>query len=262
MKKLLCIALILTMLGMIMASFSASAETCDEDDVLIVTANGKNLARIKVGTEFLFRVGLNAGSEKIMNGQIKMNYDTKYLSFEPFEGDNDDIESYSFPASLCRSNLICYVDTPGKINYNFSRIKGVAVFNDTSLLFSRFRFKAAASGTTDITYVIQYMKDVNEQEIFSKGTPVTAVPAKTALTIEPSAGCIGDADGDRLVTVMDVTAMQRCAAGADVGCDPASADLTDDGVVSLKDAVVMRRYLAGFPVSSPIGTGLYASEMQ
>ena len=277
MKKILCIALALMMLAAVtIACVPAGAEDVDlaqtgDSDVLIVTANGTNPTEVKVGNEFVLFVGLYAGEEKILDGQTHMEYDTEYLSFDPYEvtisyEDNGEIveytgmEYYSFPAKIRDASLVHNYNTPGIINYNFTKASGIKAINDPTKLFARFRFKAVAPGTTDILHDIQYMVDCNEQHIYYKGVALETVNPYMVFTIEPSEGCAGDADGDYDVNILDATYMQRIAAGVDLPSDLKTADVTGDNAVSLKDAVALRKYLAGKPDDNGIGNWLFASE--
>lgn len=266
-KKLLCIALTLILTAMItIAAVPASAQIAPTGTgVLVVTVNGSNPVEVAVGNEFILNVGLNAGSSKILNGQVHMEYDENRLAFDPHEAYSDAfedelVEGYCFPNSINNANIVMNYEVPGIINYNFTKAKGVAIFNDTSKHFSRFRFKATAAGTADIVYLIQYMTNVDEQVLYYKSTPSETLNPYTAITVEPSNGHIGDADGDYDVTILDATFMQRAVAGVNLTYSLTTADVTNDSRVSLKDAVTVRKFLAGKPVNSSIGEWIFASE--
>ena len=56
----------------------------------------------------------------------------------------------------------------------------------------------------------------------------------------------GDANGDKSVNLLDVTAVSRSLAGGwNVTIDEDNADVNGDKHVDLKDVVLLRRYLAG-----------------
>ena len=257
-KKLLCLILAL-MLVALSATVAVSAAS-DGEDVLVVTVNGANPMRIDVGNEFIVRVGLYAGSSKIINGQCRVSYDSDYLSYVPVMGVREDEESYCFPGSICNSGIVMNSALNGTILYNFSRITGVAAFDDADKLFARFRFKAEAPGTVDITHLIEYMKDLGDHKIYYGCAPDPAIAPYTATTIEPSLGCVGDIDGDYSVTLLDATMMQRIAAGERIALDLGFSDVTGDGAVTLRDAMVIRRYLAGDMTLAEVGKHLYRSE--
>lgn len=91
---------------------------------------------------------------------------------------------------------------------------------------------------------------------------VMAASADTATTA--SGYICGDADGDEVVTIYDVTRIQQVL--ADIVRDA-------DGMISLRgdvnqngldiiDASMIQRYLAELNVSAPIGTRIGASEKQ
>lgn len=270
MKKLLCLALTLIMIAALtVAAVPAGAESASGDDVLIVTANGENATEVKVGNEFILRVGLNAGETKILNGQVHMEYDSDLVSFVPHmitvvdedgELSDPEVELYSFPTSIYNSGIVLNYSDLGVINYNFTRAQGVSVFNNTDKLFARFRFKATAAGTTDISHIIQYMINTDEERIYYQSKALAPINPYTVITIEPSDGCVGDADGDLDVTILDATYMQRSAAGVSQSCDLTTADVTGDKKVSLKDVIAVRKYLAGKSTGYDVGKWLFASE--
>lgn len=264
MKKLLCVALSLLMIVMA-AAISVPASAADTaPDTLTVTVNGANPVDVKVGNEFLVFVGLYAGETKILDGQVHMNFDPEVISFMPYTADagedNDpDVEHYCFPASICNASLVMNYSTPGIINYNFTKANGIASFNTTTKRFARFRFKALAGGTADLQYIIQYMINTDEERIFYKNVPDPTINPYTEITVEPAIGCTGDADGDCELTVLDATFMQRVSAGMDLSYNEAYADVNGDKVVSLHDALLVRKHLAGYPVDYPVGAYQFAS---
>ena len=279
MKKLLSITLALIMLvAVALTAIPAGAEEIaptGTDNTLTVTVNGTTTANVKVGNEFIVRVGLNAGAVKIMNGQAQLLYDASHIAFDPHTVDDptfdpedadegevpdNDVIYYCYPSSIVNANIVMNYGVPNTISYNFTRATGVAVFNNTDKLFARFRFKATAPGTTDISHVIQYMINVDEQQIYYKDQPNAEINPVMAVTIEESEGCIGDIDGDGEISILDATYMQRVTAGVDLSYDVEMSDVTGDKMVSLKDVVITRRYLAGRVVDSPIGNWVFASE--
>ena len=267
MKKFLCIAISLLMLisASLISVPAAPEENAMDNGVLIVSGNGQNPTEVEVGNEFIVFIGLYAGPDRILNGQVHMEFDTNYVEFVPYELTSDDgedkgIQFYSFPSKIRNAGIVYNYDTPGVLNYNFTKASGISACNDPSKLFARFRFKATAAGTTDISHIIQYMINNKEEHIYYKDTPSETINPYMVITIEPAEGLIGDADGDHEVTIMDVTYIQRYCAGADLKCDPRFADFTGDDAVSLKDAVVLRKYLVGQPVTADIGEWVFASE--
>ena len=265
MKKLLSITLALIMLvAVAVTAIPAGAEEIaptGTDNTLTVTVNGTTAANIKVGNEFIVRVGLNAGDVKIMNGQVQLTYDSSKLTFDPYYTDEmESVEEYCFPASIVDASIVMNYGVPNIISYNFTKAQGVALFNNTDKLFARFRFKATAPGTTEINHVIQYMINVNEERIYYKNEPVAEMAPVEAVTVESAVGCIGDIDGDGEISILDATYMQRVSAGVDLSYDAEMSDVTGDKLVSLKDVVTTRRYLAGKSVDSAIGNWVFASE--
>jgi len=261
MKKLLCLVLALALMMTAVLSLTTSAYGAADGSRLVITANGQDAVSVAVGNEIVFRVGLYAGSEKILNGQAALTYDPAFLEVVQYPA-ADEMEAYSFPEEINNAGIVMNVENLGAVNYNFTKGKGgVGVFDDARRLFARFRFKVIAPGTTDITHIIQYMTDVNDVRVYYKDLPNEEVNPYTVLTIEPSYGRIGDADGDFEVTILDATMMQRAAARAVSGLKTPLADVNGDKAISLKDAVAIRKYLAGKGDNAAIGTWLFASEM-
>ena len=64
---------------------------------------------------------------------------------------------------------------------------------------------------------------------------------------------LGDVDGDGLVTVLDVTAIQKRLADLATAFDPSAADTDGDGVVTIIDATAIQRHLASLPTNKNIG---------
>lgn len=271
MKKFLSLTLVLVMLAV--AAFTAIPAGAEPDDAagntLAVYANGEYAGSVAVGNEFILRIGLYAGDVKILNGQIHMEYDSTHMSFVPYavsvvdddgELTDPEVELYSFPKSINNSGVVLNYSDVGTLNYNFTRAEGVSVFNRTDKHFARFRFKATAAGRADITHIIQYMINTNEERVYYKDQASTTINPYTLITVEPSQGCFGDADGDYDVTILDATFIQRTSAGVDLTYDLKTADITGDGRVSLKDAVAVRKYLAGKASGYDVGKWMFTSE--
>ena len=268
MKKLLCLSLALLIIAvMSFATIPASADgEAPADDILVVKVNGENATQVKVGNEFVVRVGLYAGELKILDGQVHVEYDAEKIAFDPYEVSVDingtiatGIEYYSFPAKT-RSSMVYNYSTEGVINYNFTNAYGISPFNDATKLFARFRFKALAAGEVDISHVIQYMVDSSETRVYYKSIPDATINPYMEFTIDPAEKYIGDADGDYEITIMDVTFIQGAAAGVDLTYNIGNADVTGDDQVSLKDAVALCKYLAEKPDNPDIGKWVFASE--
>ena len=65
---------------------------------------------------------------------------------------------------------------------------------------------------------------------------------------------LGDANGDGIISVADVTAIQRFISEISVeNFNEALADVNNDGKITIDDATLIQRYLAEEPVDYPIG---------
>ena len=58
----------------------------------------------------------------------------------------------------------------------------------------------------------------------------------------------GDVSGDGQVKLNDAILLRRYVAGWDVEIDENAADVNRDGQVKLNDAILLRRYVAGWDV--------------
>jgi len=73
------------------------------------------------------------------------------------------------------------------------------------------------------------------------------VPVSAARS-NPAASCVGDADNDGEVTILDATAIQRMLASLSVNSfSETAADTDGDGVITILDATVIQRWLAALP---------------
>ena len=61
----------------------------------------------------------------------------------------------------------------------------------------------------------------------------------------PALATIGDADGDGNVTMKDVLLVRKFIAGMDVTIDQATADADGDGQLTMKDVLLIRKFIAG-----------------
>ena len=69
-------------------------------------------------------------------------------------------------------------------------------------------------------------------------------------TVEITERVVGDADGDGVLNLKDVVVLRRMLAGWEgYSINDTNADVDGDGKVTLKDAVLLERYLAGWDVT-------------
>lgn len=267
MKKLLCILLVLI--------FAASAFACvpisAAADTLTVTDGGRVLTTVKVGSEFIYRVGVNAGDYMIYTGQGYIKYNKKYI--QPVEyGPKDsrgniNMDAYCFPQVIRNTSYVTnYFGLDNEIRYNFtSPQKGVGVFNDENAHYFKIRFKALEAGKVELNHVFEVMTtNVNGDKlrIFTEGKAnknLDPVPFQVTSAEAPTA-LVGDADGDFEVSVMDATFIQYVTAGKKAEFDVANADVNSDGDVNLRDALSIRRYKVGMTTDPGVGEWIFESE--
>lgn len=239
----LCAALIL-----IAAVITASPASAD-DDRLTVTVNGGGACTYRVGEEIAFYLDLDVGETEILNGDIHIDYDADKLELVEYAPDGW-MEDYSFPEEINLANNTLNIEKPGVILFNFSRAKGIGTLTGDHTLLARFRFRAKAAGTAEITYLIVTMCDKKQNYIYYKGAATADYhPVENARTMIASY-LIGDADGNGVVDNRDALILDRYVAGwkdyADKIVYPEAADLNADGVIGLRDAILLDRYIAGW----------------
>ena len=267
MKKLLCILLVLIL--------AAAAVTCVQvsaaSDTLTVTDGGRVLATVKVGSEFIYRVGVNAGDRMIYSGQGYVKYNKKYMQvveYGPTDSrGNIDMDAYCFCDAVQNTSLVAnYFATENNIRYNFtSPKKGAGVFNDENAPYFKVRFKALAAGKVELNHVFEVLStnvNGNTVRIFTDGTAnrqLDPLPFQKTSAEAPTA-LVGDADSDFEVTVMDATFIQHVTAGKKAAFEIANADVNGDGDVNLRDALSIRRYKIGLTTDAAVGEWIFESE--
>lgn len=267
MKKLLCVLLVLILAAATFTCVPVSAAA----DTLTVTDGGRVLTTVKVGSEFIYRVGVNAGNYMIYTGQGYVKYNKKYM--QPVEygpkdnSGNIDMDAYCFSDAIQHTSLVTnYFATENNIRYNFtSPKKGVGVLNDENAHYFKIRFKALEAGKVELNHVFEVMTtNVNGDtvRIFTEGKAnrnLDPVPFQVTSAEAPTA-LVGDADGDFEVTVMDATFIQRVTAGKKAAFEIADADVNGDGEVNLRDALSIRRYKVGMTTDAAVGEWIFESE--
>ncbi len=78
----------------------------------------------------------------------------------------------------------------------------------------------------------------------NKVTPTATEPSETEPTTPPAV-LLGDANSDGVVNMKDVLVLRKFMADIEVTIDMLAADVTQDGLVNLKDVLQLRKYIAG-----------------
>lgn len=249
MKKLISVFLALMLTA---ATFSAS--TTAADGYLTVTSNEDNARSYHLGDEIVYTIGVYAGEVTVLNGEVEVTYDADRLELIEQEAEDRDgnlcMEGYSFPKDIQRSSLVLNVEKPGIIRFNFSRAKGVGVYNDPDKLFARFRFRIKSGGTTDVNTRIKTMCDIHEKYIYHNYIPDAEVAPYLVAKTMRAVLRFGDINNDGAVDGLDVQILDRYTAGwkgyDSLIYDMETADLNGDGKVNGRDALILDRYVAGW----------------
>lgn len=271
MKKLLslllCAAMLISVCCVLPVTASAAGET------LTVSDEYGNEITVKKGQDILYTVGLYAGPDKIINGQGYIEYTKGSLGVDlygDFSTDDDgnlevDFDAYSFPL-VYKSSLFANPGIDGIIYFNFSAVKGIALFDDPSKVLMKFRFKALSSGTATIRTKMEYMMNTKDVKIFSDEGPDLTIKPYLKPSFEAASYIIGDSDSSWDVNIKDATLIQKVCAGTSDKYAAAASDADLDGKVTLKDSLGIRKYLAGNKpdeVGTPnynVGVSVFKSE--
>ena len=272
MKKILSLLICAVMVVSVCCvfPFTASAE-----DTLTIMDDMGHTVTVPVGQDVLYTLCLYAGSDKIINGQGTVRYTAENLDIDlygDFGADKDgnvDItyEDYMMPL-VSNSSIFINPDIDGYIFFNFSKTRGIAAFNDDSLVLLKARVKATAPGTATISTGIEYIVNTQDVKVYSNSQPNTDINPYTKSSLEAAEYIIGDTDGNWQVNLIDATLIQKVCAGFDDSYAAANADTDLDGVLTLKDALGIRKYLAGNnknTVGIPnynVGVSVFASETE
>lgn len=261
MKRLLSLLLSLMLVIGILASAGVYASAAD--NMLTVTLYDGSSVSVPVGKEILLTTHLDAGPSKLVNCQAYIAYDSNCLSVVPYGTVSStgkiNITKYSFPL-VTGGSIASNLDRTDGVYYNFSSADGIVALTGKNTMLSRFRFKATAPGKTTIGTVIEYMLNDDDVRVYYDSVPDPDLNPVLWDTIEVSEFVHGDADADYEVSIRDITTIQKICAGMDISYDVDAADANDDGTVTLRDAVALRKYLAGSLTDTKIATSYYASE--
>lgn len=271
MKKLLSVFVAIVI---IIAAFTVPAVSADgsaDSDTLIITDEGRVLAEVEVGNEFIFRLGVNAGDYPVYNGQGMVTYDSDYVELVHYgkvdRKGNIDMDAYSFARKIYNSSLLSTYDQKDHIYYNFTKGTAIDTYDDINKDFCKFRFKAVAPGTTEIHHVMETLTSIVNSKyvrLYFRGRAneqLDPIPY-TQSSAESAVALIGDADGDYDVTIIDATYIQRLTAGVQGGYKAENADVNADGSVDLRDARSILRYRAGFDDGLNVGEWIFESERE
>lgn len=268
MKKIISVALSIVMIGSVLCALNLTAYAADKD-ILTVTDEGRVLAEVEVGNEFIYRVGLNTAGFTIYGGQGSVSYDSDYAQIVEYGVDsrgNPSMDFYTFPEKIRNSSLVCnYFEWKNLIKYNYAKYRGIDAFDDVNEHYFKIRFKAVKAGTVEITHTMEQLSHMSNRliRLFTDGkvnTQLDPMPY-TFSSAEPSSAYIGDADGDYNLTVLDATFIQYATAGLPCDYNITNADVNSDGDINLKDAVQILRYKAGMTAESRIGEWIFDSEL-
>ena len=128
-------------------------------------------------------------------------------------------------------------------------VEGNALKNCVGMTEAELRSHLGIDGTSSEIQIdgLRDGKVVNGTTVTLFHTVAQAPGKVYTVTVERTSG---DADGDGMLTLVDVAQLVRYLAGGwNVEIDISNSDVNADGVVNLKDAALLRRYLAGWDIT-------------
>lgn len=271
MKKVLSLIICVIMVVSVccVVPFTAGAA-----DTLTITDDSGHSVTVEVGQDVLYTLRLYAGSKKLLNGQATLSYTAENLDVDLF-GEYEVsktgavelyYEDYMFVPEIA-SLVIANPDIDGYIYFNFSREKGIVAFDNEQVLI-KARFKATAPGKATISTDIEYMVNADNVKVYGNSTPDQTINPYTVASLEAAQYIIGDADSDWNVSIKDATLIQKICSGSSDTYSLNQVDCNLDGRLTLKDALGIRKYLAGNTpsvVGTPnfnVGASVFASEQE
>ena len=259
MKRFLCLFIFILLCIAVFVPAAAA-----DSDTLTITDSGKVLAEVKVGSVFLYRVGLFTGQHTLINGEGEIRYDKSLL--QPLAYGDPTPEGYSFEGRLADASAVVNItDVPGTVYYNFSQVTGIEGYGSTDEPYLRLRFKVLAGGTTELNHLMQTLTARDNKNTFYKlfqngkaSDRYDKLPY-TVGSVELPCAYIGDANNDGGISLIDATLIQWITAGRRLSYSKPNADTNGDGDINLKDALAVRRYAAGMNAAN-VGDYRFASE--
>ena len=257
MKKIVSLVMVLVLVSSFVFSFPVSAAKV----TATITTGSGNSRTFEVGQEFVYTVGLYAGEELIANCQDIVEFDSDiveivdYYVEEEVDKEEYDVEdyhqTYSYPNFCSKVDVVSNIKAaPGLIKFNFTKAKGVAVFNDADKVFARFHFRVKAEGSATISNTVLYMQDKNSVNIYHNKTANETVAPYDKETLMLATIIKGDINLDGAVNAKDARILSRYIANwdgyADMIVEREAALLDKDASITAKDARILSRIAANW----------------
>lgn len=155
-------------------------------------------------------------------------------------GTETEITLHAMPASVAYGKKVTFSDASG-----ITAMKEQAVFDENGTAV--IQLEANRTGTASLTFGIEdtdltadYALAVISSDIYE--IYEENLPEET----QEEPVMYGDANGDNIVNLKDAVLIRRYIAGGwEAEIDEKAADVNHDGVINLKDVVLIRRYIVG-----------------
>ena len=248
MKKLFCVLTVVLVIALCFGMFTASA-TKEQDEQMIVGGNAEPTATNPD----------QGGKIVVWSGNIGRDFTTdNTVAFidvdELTAAIRNDLSANGVPTKYEIEAVATYVSGPsGNASWGFFR-------DDTPVYMSLWADKV--SDLTKATFSDERMMQeyltashanlclysdnsgdvVNVQSLTLYAFRESGATA-TATNVEPVLAC--DANGDGVINMKDVLVVRRYLAGLDVEYDTQNTDVNSDGNINMKDVLMLRKFLAG-----------------
>ena len=232
----------------------APTETPSVADDIYIEADGVRY-KVEKGEIFTYIYCLSY-DKKISSLDAEIIYDENGLEFIPtLDEYGDNAVKVMFPVA---QSVVYNFDVAGRIAYNFSIPDGVRFpvqsdgsFTEKNRVFVG-QFKVTGdNGVYEINTILETLGDVEKNILVYEYQTIPGVTFNTGTQVETTTEqtvMIGDVDGDGVVNVFDVTAIQRYIAKYITfdNRQMIAADADKDGVINIYDATHIQRYLAKY----------------
>lgn len=233
MKKLICCILTAAMLLTIgVVAYATEVTTCTVAADSVRAGGGEEVT-------VPIRIRDNPG---FTNFSIRLSYDPEALTLKALENVAGEVSSVN-PAGKDADGNVCAIVVSAS---------GTAVTEDCVLFNAVFTVHADFSGTTEITPVVNYIR--NNSAVFSLFEEINATVESGTLTVEDSF-ILGDVTGDGRINMGDMQTIYNAATGKLIltEAQTKAADVSGDGEVTMRDMQLVYQYCTGKITEFPAG---------
>ena len=207
-------------------------------------------------------IGMKSFAQSALSGKLVLPSSIRTLGYGAFEDCNDltDVEFYSLLKTIpeqcfysCDSleTVILPINVETIDNRAFADCPNLG-----DIYFTKSVRNISPSAFLDSYYVVFHVYKNSYAHQYAEDNKIPYVLIDGPKT--------GDADGDGVVNINDVTAIQRHVAEFEALEDlqAKAADVNGDGSITIEDATILQQYLAEYELSYPINQSIRADYSQ